>query len=78
MDGTDPKYVKTHDAEYDVTALPVNITIDPNDKKYLVMRKDGDGILGGSKSSRKGRKSARKGRKSARKSRRARGSRSKK
>jgi len=78
VDGTDPKYVKTHDAEYDVNALPVNITIDPNDRKYLIIRKDGDVILGGSKSARKGRKSARKGHKNNRKSRKSKGSRSKK
>jgi len=78
LDGSNPKYIKTHDAVYDDNALRVNIVVDPNDKKYLIIRKDGDGMLGGSKSSRKGRKSARKGRKSARKSRRARGSRSKK
>jgi hypothetical protein len=75
-DGTNPKYIKTHDALYDDTALPI-APISPNNKKYLIMSKDGE-MLGGSKSSRKGRKSARKGRKSARKSRRARGSRSKK
>jgi len=77
-DGTKATYIKTHDAAYDDKALPVIITVNPINKKYLIMRKDGDGMLGGSKSSRKGRKSARKGRKSARKSRRSRGSRSKK
>jgi len=75
-DGTNPKYIKTHDAAYEDTALPI-APISPNNKKYLIMSKDGQ-MLGGSKSSRKGRKSARKGRKSARKSRRSRGSRSKK
>lgn len=77
-DGTNPRYIKTHDAGYDANALPVDIVIDPNDKKYLIIRKDGDQILGGSKSARKSRKMAKKSRKSARKSRSARGSRSKK
>ena len=75
-DGTNPKYIKTHDALYYDTALPI-APISPNNKKYLIMSKDGE-MLGGSKSARKGRKSARKGRKSARKSRKSKGSRSKK
>ena len=72
---TAPKYIAKHDDDY---AVAVDDVVIGATNTYLVMRKDGDGILGGSKSSRKGRKSARKGRKSARKSRRARGSRSKK
>jgi len=75
QDGTNPKYIEKHDAEYVDTNNDVDIS---DDKKYLIMRRDGDGMLGGSKSARKSRKSARKGRKSARKSRSARGSRSKK
>jgi hypothetical protein len=69
-----PKYIAKHNDNYDGAVDDVNIT---GNKTYLVMLKDGQ-MLGGSKSSRKGRKSARKGRKSARKSRRARGSRSNK
>jgi len=75
QDGTNPKYIEKHDAEY----VDINNDVDiSDDKKYLIMRRDGDGMLGGSKSSRNGRKSARKGRKSARKSRKSKGSRSKK
>ena len=71
-----PKYIDNNiDVHPGEAGVDVPIS---SDKTYLVMRQDNDGILGGSKSSRKGRKSARKGRKSARKSRRSRGSRSKK
>ena len=78
FDGSNPKYIMTHDAEYnDIDGVSVVIDIDPSDKKYLYM-KNAARAAGGSKSSRKGRKSARKGRKSARKSRRSKGSRSKK
>ena len=75
VNNTNPKYIAAHNAPY--SAVNVAVGIDAA-KTYLVMRQANDGILGGSKSARKGRKSARKGRKSARKSRRARGSRSKK
>lgn len=81
--GVSPTYIAKNDDPYSEDNTDVNIgdTIVAGviaNKKYLIIRKDGDGMLGGSKSVRKGRKSARKGRKSARKSRRSKGSQSKK